>query len=198
VIEAAAGDTDASPASELSELTGFKFSDSGLLTRADAYNPGVVTTVLQARCIWIDGGDVLRLYSALVGTPALQALVEASDSGALVIGCSAGAQVLGYGCLAALEADAREEPVELLGWLDRVIVRPHCSGEAELRALRRTVAAFPGSVGLGVAHRGAVLMRSGWRTVEAIREGWDGGNVLLHGPELQPRGLRDGPVVLTS
>jgi Peptidase family S51/Clp amino terminal domain, pathogenicity island component len=197
VIEAATGDTDASPATELSDLTGFKFSDSGLLTRADAYNPGVVTSLLQAGCIWIDGGDVLRLYSALVGTPALQALVEASDSGSLIIGCSAGAQVLGHGCLAASEADDREEPVELLGWLDRVIVRPHCSGEAEQKALRRAVVAFPGSVGLGVAHRGAVLLRGGWRTVEAIRKGWDGGNVLLHGPELQPKWLRDGPVVLT-
>jgi hypothetical protein len=198
VIEAAAGHGDASPASELSDLTGFRFSDSGLRARTDAYNAGVVMKVREARFIFIDGGSLLRLYSTLVGTPALQALVDASNSGALVVGCSAGAQVLGHGCLAALEADAREEPVEQLGWLGRVVVHPHCSGEAEQAALRRTVVAFPGSVGLGLAHRGAVLLRSGWRTVEAISDGWDGGSFLLSGPELQAKWLRDGPAVLSS
>jgi cyanophycinase-like exopeptidase len=192
LIDSASPEPDGGLAKQLSALLGTEVRDSGLRDRDDAFDPRVAESIRSAAAIFLDGGSVLRLYSTLSATPALEALVAASDAGAVLVACSAGAQLLGRGCLARLDPDGGEEPLRLLGWLGRFVIHPHCSGQGEEELLRRTLAAFQGSAGLGIAHRGAVVVHPGWQDAEEIVQGWDGGSFILNSHDGLPKRFHGG------
>jgi cyanophycinase-like exopeptidase len=192
LVDTASPEPDPDLAASLSALLGFEVKDSFLRDRVDAFDARAVERIGSAGAILLEGGSVLRLHSTLSASPALEALVAASDAGTVVIACSAGAQVLGHGCLARFGPEPEERPVRLLGWLGGLIIEPHCSGQAPRELLRRTLAAFPGSAGLGIAHRGAVVLSSGWKEVDEVATGWDGGSLILASEHSRPRWLRAG------
>ncbi len=154
--------------------------DVGLADRGDADRREVIDALDGADIAVIDGGRCELAYRALAGTAALEALVRLSDRGGLVVGYSAGAQLLGVGMLTDwMSWGERHEPHRLLGWLPTTAVHPHASGAGELDQLRATVAAFADCHGLGVAHGGAVSLSRGSTTPMVVADGWDQGCVAL-------------------
>lgn len=98
-------------------------SDSGLATRQDAYRETVAASLATADLVLIGGGSPQLLYERTIGTPALAALRAASESGAVIAGCSAGAAVVGAGML--IGKGEHRRPLALWGWLPRTVVAPH-------------------------------------------------------------------------
>jgi cyanophycinase len=98
-----------------------------------------------------DGPNTLALVRALRGSPALGALVQAFEDGAVIVGTGAGAAALGA-WVEDPETPAGREPraVPALGWLPNVIIVPHFKGTEEAHPLRWLLNRRPDCLGLGV------------------------------------------------
>jgi cyanophycinase-like exopeptidase len=118
--------------------------DSGLVNRRDAYEPGVVRRLETADLVLITGGSPERLYDCTVDTPALNALRVASDRGAVIAGCSAGAIVVGAGMPVGAADDRR--PGRFWELIRRTVVAPHF-GRYDIKPWLRS---FPECVVLGI------------------------------------------------
>ena len=136
-------------------------SDCRLDNRSDAGRPEVLQSLAEADVIFMDGGKAERLYDTLVATPAMEAITDASDAGAVMMGLSAGAIVWGVGCMSDWASGDEPEPFPLFNWLTGVAVFAHYVPDAE-QALRRLMRDLSARAGLGVAHGGAVVVEPGW------------------------------------
>jgi hypothetical protein len=146
--------------------------DSGLYTRDDAHSDDVCRAISAADVVLIGGGRPGVLYDSLAGTPALAALVAASDHGAVVAGTSGSAQVLGSAAINPYGDDGVEtEPT--LAWLAGVVVSTHHRDTAEeVTNLRRWLwPALATDVVLLVPEAGAVWVHPGWRHFEQLHPG---------------------------
>lgn len=119
-----------------------------VLERSEAEHPGVVGRVPGAAGLYLGGGDAARLVATVAGTPLEGALRRAWESGLSVAAVSAGAGALGACAAHCPDHGAGWGPG--LGWLDAVVIMPHCDQPGRLAELRR-VAADRGRVGLGLA-----------------------------------------------
>jgi cyanophycinase-like exopeptidase len=98
-----------------------------------------------------DGRDELTLVEALRESPALEALIRAFQSGAVIVGMGAGAAALGAWIEGSGPAAGGEPPAApALGWLPNVIVAPHFKGAEAAHRLRRLLNLQPNCLGLGV------------------------------------------------
>ena len=130
--------------------------DSGLVDRDDASDALVCERLASADAIWCTGGSVAALYDRLWATPALDAIVYAHQSGALLGGVSAGATVWGAGVVSDYVV-GDPEPLSLFGLLEDVVVFCHYLTSREC-AFRERLRAFPGCRGLAVTHGGAIVV----------------------------------------
>ncbi len=96
-------------------------SDPGLQTREDAHDPEVIEVIRRADIVLVTGGEPARMNRVIHDTPALLALREAHEGGALVGGGSAGAMIFGQGML---DGPNRTQ-TRLLGWLPDMVIAPH-------------------------------------------------------------------------
>lgn len=64
-------------------------------SREDAFNPEFVKAIKGAGLIYFSGGDPHYLASSLEDTPVWEAIVQEWNSGSSLMGCSAGAMVMG-------------------------------------------------------------------------------------------------------
>ena len=106
----------------------------------------------EAGLIYVsDGPDALALVRALRESRALEALIQAFEDGAVIVGMGAGAAALGA-WIEDPETSAREEPraVAALGWLPNVIIAPYFKGTDMAHRLRRLLNLQPNCLGLGV------------------------------------------------
>ena len=182
-IFAASGFPDHSVLDAFSGL-GARVVDPGIYARDGAEDERAAGQLRDADLVFIGGGFAKVLCDALVGTPALDALVAASDGGAVVVGCSAGISLLSVGVTESWPAPGDPPgPFRMLDWLSGVAVEPHLSPGRGMERLRQAMRTFPGSRGLGVAHLGAVLVDGGWRRTRTIEAGFEPGNVLLDAPD---------------
>jgi cyanophycinase-like exopeptidase len=94
-----------------------------------------------------DGPDALALVRALRESPALGAIVEAFEDGAVVVGMGAGATALGAWIEDPHTAE-RAEPG--LSWLPNVIVAPRFRGAESADTLRHLLDLNPNCLGLGI------------------------------------------------
>jgi cyanophycinase len=92
-----------------------------VLDRTTASDAAVAERLARARFVYLTGGDPGVLADVMRGTPAWQAILEASASGAVVAGSSAGAMVMGPSMLTPMW----EEPLEGLGLLPDLVTVPH-------------------------------------------------------------------------
>ncbi|HEY8203014.1 MAG TPA: Type 1 glutamine amidotransferase-like domain-containing protein [Actinomycetota bacterium] len=143
-----------------------------VLDRASASDPAVAEHLARARFVYLTGGDPGVLADVLRGTPAWQAVLQASASGAVVAGSSAGAMVMGPSMLAPMW----EAPLEGLGWLPDLVTVPHFDRldgprrEAYVeRALRLVPGFADGAVRILGVHEctGVVLDADRWRVLGA-------------------------------
>jgi cyanophycinase len=130
-------------------------SDSGLATRQDAHRGAVADRLATADLVLITGGSPQLLAERTIGTPALAALKAASESGAVIAGCSAGATVLGAGMVVG-NGDQRRS-LQLWGWLPRTVVAPHF-GRYDIEPW---VAEFPHYRVLGIPNDAMALVLRG-------------------------------------
>lgn len=77
-----------------------------LYTREDAFNPEFVEAIHDAGLIYLSGGDPHYLTDALIDTPVWEAIVRAWSTGSSLMGCSAGAMVLGSEIIAFRKSHA--------------------------------------------------------------------------------------------
>ena len=112
----------------------------------------------EAGLVYIsDGPDGLALMRALQDSPALSALTQAFQDGAVIVGAGVGAAVLGAWMedpQAAPEGQPRAVPA--WGWLPHVIVEPHFEGAAVSHGLRRLLDLHPDCLGLGIPDKVAL------------------------------------------
>jgi hypothetical protein len=146
--------------------------DSRLYTRDDAHSDDVCRAISAADVALIGGGRPGVLYDSLAGTPAHEALVAASDRGAVVVGTSGSAQVMGSAAINPYGDDGVEtEPT--LAWLAGIVVSTHHrDATEEATNLRRWL--WPGlatGVVLLVPEAGAVWVHPGWRHFEQLNPG---------------------------
>ncbi|MDQ3716607.1 MAG: Type 1 glutamine amidotransferase-like domain-containing protein [Actinomycetota bacterium] len=144
--------------------------DCHLDNRNDAADPEVLTALAQADIIFMDGGKPELLYDTIAGSPAMAALIEASDNGAVMMGSSAGSVIWGIGCMSDWTSGDQREPFPLLNWLSGVAVLAHYVPEDET-ALRRLMLDVGAQAGLGVPHGGAVAVQAGWESWLSIAPG---------------------------
>lgn len=114
----------------------------------------------QAGFVYIsDGPDVLGLVRALRGSPALEALTQAFDDGAVVVGMGAGSIALGAWVMGPVRETEAPEPAEPgWGWLPDVIVEPHFVGTQAAGRLRSLLVAHPDCLGLGIPQGTALAL----------------------------------------
>jgi cyanophycinase-like exopeptidase len=118
-----------------------------------------------------DGPDALGLIRALIETPALQALAQAYEDGAVVMGVGASAAALGA-WIANPKTNVGEEScaVPALGWLPDVVVAPHFTGIEAAHRLRRLLDLKPNCLGFGIPDRVALGLGPGGE-VESVGQG---------------------------
>jgi cyanophycinase len=66
-----------------------------LLTREDAGKPELAEQIARANFVYFSGGKPRYLLETLQGTPAWEAVMQVYRSGGVIVGCSAGAMVMG-------------------------------------------------------------------------------------------------------
>ena len=170
---------------------GARVVDPGIYAREHAHDLNAAAQLRHADVVFIGGGFAKVLCDALLGTPVLEELVAASDSGAVIIGCSAGVSLMSVGVSESWSAPGDPPgPFPMLDWLRGVAIEPHLSPGLGMERLREALRTYPGSRGLGVAHLGAVLVDSGWRRARTVEAGFEPGNVLLQSADatVQPIG----------
>jgi cyanophycinase-like exopeptidase len=121
----------------------------------------------EAGLIYIDDGDGLELARTLQGTPALEAMAEAFQQGAVVVGVGAGAVALGAWVLEAPTAPAGGPG---WSWLPDMAIVPHFSGSGAAPGLQAALRARPTLVGLGIPDGVALALGPG-RRVETWGDG---------------------------
>lgn len=109
-----------------------------VLDRTDAEDPRNAEVVQHADLLYISGGKTARLLAALEGSPLWQAFLLARESGAWLVGSSAGAMALGDWSLVHRPEDGDGTPTLWtpgLGMLQGYAVVPHFDGWTESRSL---------------------------------------------------------------
>lgn len=109
--------------------------------------------LVQAGLIFIGGGDASRLIETLEGTPVIDAIAGAFDSGAVIVGVSAGAMILGKWGLSS-------DTGKILpgwGWVSDSIVVPHYSADRAAQA-RGALQRYPEALALGLPDNVALAL----------------------------------------
>ena len=121
--------------------------------QASARDPANYRRLARASLIFIGGGDTLQLIQALDGTPAIEAIAEAFDSGAVIVGISAGAMVLGKW---GLSADTGKV-LPGWGWVSDSLIVPHYAPDRSAQ-VRSALQRYPEAMALGVPDNVALAL----------------------------------------
>ena len=138
-----------------------------IFSAADAHHAANAQLLSEAGLIYIgDGPDVLGLVRALQGSVALEAMIQAFEDGAAIVGMGAGAIALG----AHVADHKRPTQTEAgWGWLQGVVVEPHFTATESAARLRAMLNAHPDCLGLGIPDGVALALGPDGR-VETVGE----------------------------
>lgn len=133
-------------------------------SRQDANNPDNVLSISQASCVFMTGGDQLRITSIMGGTKSEQALYDAFDNGAVIGGTSAGASVMSETMITSGSDDDTPKKCTLkmapgLGLLKDVIIDQHFAQRGRIGRLLSAVAQNPHMLGIGIDEDTAIIIR---------------------------------------
>ncbi len=101
------------------QALGAHTSAAMVVTRQDADNPGIIEPIRHADIIYLTGGNPTYLLNTLRDSAAWAAILERWREGAMVIGSSAGAMVMGG------QMQAGGTLVPALGLARRLAIWPH-------------------------------------------------------------------------
>jgi cyanophycinase-like exopeptidase len=121
--------------------------------QASAHDPANYRRLVQAGLIYIGGGDTQRLIEAIEGTPVIEAIAEAFDNGAVIVGSSAGAMLLGKWGLSL----SKQKTFPGWGWVSDAVITPRYTPDrsADIRsALQR----YPEAISIGIPDQVALAL----------------------------------------
>jgi cyanophycinase len=188
VIPLASGDPAESGADKAEQLRALGAQVSVLIpTRAEAESDTIARSLTGATGIWFTGGDQARITAILLGTPALSAIADRYQDGAVIGGTSAGAAIMSdsmitgnqyrsppdtngyYGDEFPLIARRSIEIVAGLGFLPNTIVDQHFIARERHNRLLSVVLERPGMLGIGIDESTALEVQPDgtWRVVGA-------------------------------
>lgn len=124
-------------------------------SRQDANSPDKSSEISKASCVYMTGGDQLRITSIMGGTKAEQALYDAFDGGAMIAGTSAGASVMSETMITSGNDDDAPKKCTLkmapgLGLLRDVVIDQHFAQRGRIGRLLTAIAQNPHMLGLGI------------------------------------------------
>lgn len=132
-------------------------------TREDARDEKNCEAIRNSRCLFMTGGDQLRLTSILGGTPAAAAISELYESGGVIMGTSAGASVMSSTMVVNGKDNepARKCTLKMapgLGLLSGVIIDQHFDQRGRFGRLLCGVCENPQVLGIGIDENTAVKL----------------------------------------
>lgn len=132
-------------------------------TREEAARGENCEAIRASGCVFLTGGDQLRLTSILGGTPAAAALLGLYDSGGSVMGTSAGASVMSSTMVVQGNDNepARKCTLKMapgLGLFEGAIIDQHFDQRGRFGRLLCGVAENPGVLGIGIDEDTAVKL----------------------------------------
>jgi len=124
-------------------------------TRDDADNGDCCEKIKKSRCIFMTGGDQLRITSILGGTRASEELKNAYLSGGIVMGTSAGASVMSSTMVVQGNDNEPAKKCTLkmapgLGLIDGIIIDQHFDQRGRFGRLLCGIAENPEVLGIGI------------------------------------------------
>lgn len=147
-------------------------------TKADTANQEKLQQLLQAKLIFITGGDQERFMRVVANTPIERAIQQAYVKGAMIAGTSAGAAVMSEHMITGNElTDTVYRPtfrkvwhnnIELsrgLGLIRSAIIDQHFIVRSRYNRLFSAVAKFPQLLGIGIDEATAILVEGNAATV---------------------------------
>ena len=118
-----------------------------------ARDPANYRRLAHAGLIYIGGGDIQRLIEAVEGTPAIEAVAQAFDGGAVIVGIGAGAMLFGKWGLSS----SNGKVFAGWGWVSDAIVVPHYAPERS-DEVRMTLQRYPEAVALSLPNQVALAL----------------------------------------
>lgn len=124
-------------------------------SRDDADNEAYCKKIEDSRCVFITGGDQLRVTSILGGTRAGNELKKLYETGGIVMGTSAGASVMSSTMIVQGNDNepARKCTLKMapgLGLIDGVIIDQHFDQRGRFGRLLCGIAENPQALGIGI------------------------------------------------
>ena len=124
-------------------------------TRRDANDDSMCNALQASRCVFMTGGDQLRITSILGGTRASEELRRLYAGGGVIMGTSAGASVMSSTMVVQGEDNepARKCTLKMapgLGLLENAIIDQHFGQRGRFGRLLCGVAENPGILGVGI------------------------------------------------
>ncbi|MFY9176112.1 MAG: cyanophycinase [Caldicoprobacterales bacterium] len=132
-----------------------KISTVHIQSRQDANGLEESKKISQASCIFMTGGDQLRITSIMGGTRSEYALYEAFNKGAIIAGTSAGASVMSETMIISGNNEDAPRKCTLkmapgLGLLKDVVIDQHFAQRGRIGRLLTAIAQNPHVLGIGI------------------------------------------------
>jgi cyanophycinase len=132
-------------------------------TRDDADNEKNYEAIVNSRCLFMTGGDQLRITSILGGTRASHAIKALYESGGIIMGTSAGASVMSSTMIVEGNDNSPASKCTLkmapgLGLFDGVIIDQHFEQRGRFGRLLCGVAENPDVLGIGIDENTAIKL----------------------------------------
>ncbi len=132
-------------------------------TRDAAENPDNCDVISRSRCVFMTGGDQLRITSILGGTRACRELINLYESGGIIMGTSAGASVMSSTMVVQGNDNepARKCTLKMapgLGLFSGVIIDQHFDQRGRFGRLLCGVAENPDVLGIGIDEDTAIKL----------------------------------------
>lgn len=173
----------------LGELGERRVEHLNVRQRKDANDPQLSQRLLDARGVFVTGGDQARLLSLVGGTLLCENMRRAYiEKGTCIAGTSAGASAMSEHMLSSAESHTSPIAADVrlvagLGFLLNGVVDQHFSERGRLGRLLAVVAHNPKLAGVGIDENTALVVARG-RGVEVIGEG---SVTIVDGRELRSR-----------
>jgi cyanophycinase len=110
-----------------------------------ANEPANYRRLVNASLIYIGSGSARRLLETLEGTAAIDALATAFDGGAIIVGESAGASLLGKWGINIAQGTVWPG----WGWVSDAVITPHYTSEQTVQ-VRAVLQRYPEAIALGI------------------------------------------------
>lgn len=172
-------------------------------TRDQANNKALAKTLEDVDLIFLTGGDQLRLTTIMGGSKALAAIQSRLESGALIVGTSAGAAVFSDTMIYEGESEeglfkGRVFTTAGFGFVKNIIFDTHFMARGRIGRLVQIVTTNPTCIGVGIGEDSGVILK-GDGMIEVIGTGQV---IIVDGNDIAHSNIMDikpgGPIAVEN